>query len=149
MLSRVTKYQGWQFGRGSSASAGGFHWALKRTVARSHRASRVRQTRQVNTPHVRRALDARWASLLTTLTKNVHKFWRVPALGAAMAESAVSNFDRLSWARGASLKFSTNARRTRGVFTCRVRRALVDLATVLLKKNIYMRWIKIFYESKS
>ena len=73
-----------------------------------------------------------------TLTKNVHQFWRVPSLGAAMAESAVSNFDRLSWAGGASLKFSTNARRMRGVFTCRIRRALYarralrcDLATVL------------------
>ena len=36
-----------------------FTFALKRTVARSRRASRAQQTRQVNTPRVCRALDAR------------------------------------------------------------------------------------------
>ena len=86
--------------------------------------------------------DRIWKSLSPSPSspKNVHKFWRVPALGAAMAESAVSNFDRLSGAPRASLKFSTNALRTRGVFTCRVHSALdarwalwCDLATVLLK----------------
>ena len=59
---------------------------------------------------------------------------------------AVSNFDRLSWAQEASLKFSTNARRTRGVFTCRVCRALdarrtlrCDLATVLLRTDLVVK----------
>ena len=93
---------------------------IKRTVARSHsnarRASRARRTRQRNTPLVRRAfvenfsdapraqdnlsklltaLSAIAAPSASTLTKNVHKFWRVPALEAAMVESAVSRLTRV------------------------------------------------------
>ena len=70
---------------------------LKRTAARSRRASRAWQ---VNTPRAQdnlskllAALSAIAAPSAGTLTKNVHKFWRVLA---AMAERAASNFDRLS-----------------------------------------------------
>ena len=93
------------------------------------------------------ALSAIAAPSASTLQNLCTFMVRVPALGAAMAESAVSNFDRLSWAWGALLKFSTNMWRMRGVFTCRVRHALdarwalgCDLSTVLLillHKKIY------------
>ena len=94
---------------------------LKRRVARSHsnarRASRARRTQQVNTPRVRRAFVENFSvahraqdnlskllaalSAITTASdgtiQNLCTFLvRVPALGAAMAERAVSNFDRLS-----------------------------------------------------
>ena len=87
---------------------------FKRTVARSHHnarcASRTRRTRQVNSPRVRRAFvenfsDAPRAQdnlskLLTALfaiaaLQNLYTFLvRVPALGAAMVESAVSRLTR-------------------------------------------------------
>ena len=52
------------------------------------------------------ALSTITAPSAGTLPKNVHKFWRVPALGAAMVESAVSNsstraryWRRMLWGR--------------------------------------------------
>ena len=93
-----------------------FFWGLswfKRTVARSHRnARRASRARQVNTSRVRRAFvenfsDAPRAQdnlskLLTALSaiagtlRNLCTFLvRVPALGAAMVESAVSHLTRV------------------------------------------------------
>ena len=49
---------------------------------------------QVNLSKLLTALSTIAALSAGTLTKNVQKFWRVPALGAAMAESALRNFPR-------------------------------------------------------
>ena len=63
------------------------------------------------------ALSVIAAPSASTLPKNVHKFWRVPALGAAIAESALSNFPR-------------------------VRCVFVDLGTVLLKRlRVATTWV--------
>ena len=74
---------------------------LKRTVARSRRASRVRQTRQVNTPRAQDNLSKLLAALsaITAPSAGTHQnlctfLVRVPALGAAMVESAVSRLTR-------------------------------------------------------
>ena len=110
-------------------------YSFKRTVARSHRnarrASRAQRMLQVNTPRVRntfvenfkdapRAQD-NLSKLLTTLfaivapsagtLQNLCTFLvRVPALGAAMLESAVSHLTRAWWRQWGRQRFSTNGR---------------------------------------
>ena len=122
-----------------------FHF--KRTVAKSTRA---RRTRQKTTPRVRRAfveINKHTANagsvhllLLSALSviaapsagtlQNLCTFLgRVPALGVAMAESALSNFLRV---RREFVDFNKRAANAGSAF-CRVRRTFVDLGTVLLK----------------
>ena len=78
---------------------------FKRTVARSHyharRASRARWTRQVNTPRAQDNLSKLLATLSAiaapsagTLQSLCTFLVRVPALGAAMVENAVSHLTR-------------------------------------------------------
>ena len=52
--------------------------------------------------------------------------WTLPAIAARLLNTPR---DRRAFVD------STNARRTRGVFSCRVRRAFVDLGTILLKST--------------
>ena len=124
---------------------------IKRTVPRSTNARRTRQetlpARLLKSTNARRtrgkllsALSAIAAPSAGTLQNLCTFLGRVPALGAAMAESALSNFPRV---HRTFVDFNKRAANAGSAF-CRVRHAFVDLGSVLLRVELFYNFINIF-----